>query len=219
MTPIGRKRATRRARPACSHVATTSSTSLYENGASSASPRSDWARTAMPAAASCWRSFRPADAAGGGVATHRATRPVARRVERTAALHSGQHMGGRAHRTGDQHRLPKRSQIGRQFRVARRQRARGALAVHAQQPGDAVDAWPGCATRRRAGESPAPHRPVGTRRSSSSINAGRPSRTSSSWRREVSIRAPQEMSKPTPPGETTPPRSTSVAATPPIGKP
>ena len=35
----------------------------------------------------------------------------------------------------------------------------------------------------------------------------------------ASSRTPQAMSKPTPPGETTPPRATSVAATPPIGKP
>ena len=36
---------------------------------------------------------------------------------------------------------------------------------------------------------------------------------------EASRRTPQEMSKPTPPGDTTPPRSTSVAATPPMGNP
>jgi hypothetical protein len=35
----------------------------------------------------------------------------------------------------------------------------------------------------------------------------------------VRLRTPQEMSKPTPPAETTPPRSGSNAATPPMGKP
>ena len=34
-----------------------------------------------------------------------------------------------------------------------------------------------------------------------------------------SARMPHEISKPTSPGETTPPRSTSVTAAPPIGKP
>ena len=33
------------------------------------------------------------------------------------------------------------------------------------------------------------------------------------------VRTPQEMSKPTPPADTTPPWSGSKAATPPIGKP
>jgi hypothetical protein len=40
-------------------------------------------------------------------------------------------------------------------------------------------------------------------------------RASPVWRQ----RTPQEMSKPTPPAETTPPSAGSNAATPPIGKP
>ena len=43
--------------------------------------------------------------------------------------------------------------------------------------------------------------------------------TSSRSRLAASRRTPQEISNPTPPGETTPPAAGSVAATPPIGNP
>ena len=60
--------------------------------------------------------------------------------------------------------------------------------------------------------------PWGTRRISSCISASRRGRTSSRPRLVRTRRTPQLMSKPTPPGETTPSAS-SIAATPPIGKP
>jgi hypothetical protein len=47
-TPSGASRATRTASPARSTTATTCSTSLYANGASSASPRFEGQRTTMP---------------------------------------------------------------------------------------------------------------------------------------------------------------------------
>jgi hypothetical protein len=61
--------------------------------------------------------------------------------------------------------------------------------------------------------------PRGIARSSESISAGNTRAASPSVIRETSSRTPHEMSNPTPPGDTTPPRSMSVAATPPIGKP
>jgi glycosyltransferase involved in cell wall biosynthesis len=51
-TPIGTSWATRRASPACSTTATTRSTSLYANGASSAKPLSEGQRTTIPRASS-----------------------------------------------------------------------------------------------------------------------------------------------------------------------
>ncbi len=81
-----------------------------------------------------------------------------------------------------------------------------------------LDRVPGAAgqhvIRLRLAAQP-PHRPRpsprGIRASSASMNVcSRPAR--SAWSRSASNnRTPQEMSKPTPPGETTPPRSTSVA--------
>ena len=57
------------------------------------------------------------------------------------------------------------------------------------------------------------------RASNSAMIPDRCLRKSSSVSAEASRRTPQQMSKPTPPGDTTPPAATSVAATPPMGKP
>lgn len=68
--------------------------------------------------------------------------------------------------------------------------------------------------------TPAVPTPRGIARSSRSMTAGNrgcsSSRSSPSPTKSLT---PHEISKPTPPGETTPSLSTSVAATPPIGKP
>ena len=60
--------------------------------------------------------------------------------------------------------------------------------------------------------------PAGTRSNSASTSSRMRGRTSSSVRSVSASRMPQLMSKPIPPGEMTP-VSTSIAATPPIGKP
>ena len=69
-------------------------------------------------------------------------------------------------------------------------------------------------------QQPGPARPRGMRLARVWTSSPIRSRTSVSQSRSLrSRRTPQPMSKPTLPGETTPPAATSVAATPPIGKP
>jgi hypothetical protein len=61
--------------------------------------------------------------------------------------------------------------------------------------------------------------PAGMRSNSASARRGLTGPMSARRRPVSRQRTPQEMSKPTPPADTTPPASASNAATPPIGKP
>ena len=93
----------------------------------------------------------------------------------------------------------------------RRTRARRRRAPPAQHPVSSAGSARGARRRGpcRAGSAG----PAGP---SAAAAAGR---SAAGCRSAVSSRTPQEMSKPTPPGETTPAAGESVAATPPIGKP
>ena len=73
----------------------------------------------------------------------------------------------------------------------------------------------------RPGSCHTPPRPAprGIAAASWSITLPSTAASSSAARSAASRRTPQEMSKPTPPGEITPPAAMSVAATPPIGNP
>ena len=61
--------------------------------------------------------------------------------------------------------------------------------------------------------------PAGTAANSRSASVALCGSTAEAGRPVSIVRTPQEMSKPTPPADTTPPSVGSNAATPPIGKP
>ena len=110
------------------------------------------------------------------------------------------------------HRTPRRGP--RTVRCLGQHRARARPRTGSHPRGSRLSS---CSSRRA--QIPPTPTPRGIAPSSASMSSDIEGATSSSVVRETSSRTPHEMSNPTPPGDTTPSRSMSVAATPPMGKP